>query len=169
MRIAFAEIPPEGIRCDISDVSWFPHHEVERRDPLAATVFLQRKAARVLVEGAITVTFMFDCDRCLGRFAMPSELDFKLDVELADPADLGREYTCSQSEMDTMFVDEPIIDVHAILRQQILLSVPEKKLCADDCRGLCIRCGSDLNQGSCDCDRQGKSSPFSVLKDLDKG
>lgn len=169
MRIPFDEIPLEGIRCDISDISWFPAHEVDRSGPLAATVFLQRKATRVLVEGTITVTFLFDCDRCLGRFEMPSELDFKLDVELADPADLSREHTCSHSEMDTMFVDEPVIDVHGILRQQILLSVPEKKLCAEECRGLCMRCGADLNQGACGCDRQEKKSPFSVLKDLTKG
>ncbi|OIP45603.1 MAG: hypothetical protein AUK28_07865 [Desulfobacterales bacterium CG2_30_60_27] len=169
MRIPFVEIPPEGIRCDISDVSWFPAHEVDRIGPLKATVFLQRKAARVLVSGSISVTFLFDCDRCLGRFELPSSLDFKLDVEFADPTSLAREHTCSHSEMDTMFVAEPVIDVHGILRQQVLLSVPEKKLCAEECRGLCMRCGADLNQGPCGCDRQEKITPFSVLKDLAKG
>ncbi len=168
MRISFAEIPPEGISRDITDVSWFPAHEVNRRGPLTATVFLQRKGARVLVEGSIAVTFQFDCDRCLGRFEMPSELDFKLDVELADPDGMGREHTCSHGEMDTMFVDEPIIDVHGILQQQVLLSIPEKKLCAEECRGLCMRCGADLNQGACGCGRQEKITPFSVLKDLAK-
>ena len=74
------------------------------------------------------------------------------------------EHECSPSEMDVMYLKEPVIDVFAILSQQIFLVVPEKYLCSESCKGLCPKCGVNLNLNTCYCKKEFKSSPFAILK-----
>jgi uncharacterized protein len=51
-------------------------------------------------------------------------------------------------------LDADKINLRKELRDYAILSVPMKKLCSDDCKGLCFKCGKNLNNGSCDCDAQ---------------
>ena len=52
------------------------------------------------------------------------------------------------------------IDLSPLLRERLLLALPTLPLCRDDCRGLCARCGADLNAGPCGCAaRRGRSAP----------
>ena len=49
------------------------------------------------------------------------------------------------------FVDDLVVDVSGIAREALVLALPLKVLCRDECPGLCPRCGLDLNEGRCDC------------------
>lgn len=171
MRLPFVEIPTTGVRFDIEDVSWFPDSEVARQGRLDASVFLQRNENRVTVTGTIAVTFVFACDRCLESFVAPRQIEFSLEVELVEAggqAMPGVEHVCSPDEMDVVYVDVPVVDLHNVLRQQIFLALPLKKLCSDDCRGLCSQCGANLNLEACGCARGNHQSPFAVLRGLKK-
>jgi uncharacterized metal-binding protein YceD (DUF177 family) len=102
-------------------------------------------AGAVQVHGTVEVPIRLSCRRCLAesvrRFEIP--LDFLLEPEL-EPG----------SEDEGVFplprgVDR--VDIGPIVREELLLTVPEYPLCGNDCRGLCPRCGINLNTAECDC------------------
>ncbi|MFC1845124.1 DUF177 domain-containing protein [Thermodesulfobacteriota bacterium] len=166
MKVRFGEIPEEGLRYEIIDESWFPDHELHRAGPLRSVVVLKRNGVdRVLLTGEIQTIVAFDCDRCTENFDMELDSSFTLDLEYApDALHETAEHECSPLEMDVIYLNEPVIDIFEILRQQVFLVISEKHLCADSCKGLCSSCGVNLNLESCDCTKELKSSPFAILK-----
>jgi len=168
MKVRFGEIPEEGLRIEIRDEAWFPDHELQRTGPVQAAIVLKRNGLdRVILAGEIKTTIAFDCDRCLENYTMDLDDSFKLDLEYTATERLEpEEHEISPSEMDMIYLPEPVIDVFEILNQQIFLMIPEKHLCLESCKGLCPRCGTNLNMETCDCRQELKASPFSVLKKL---
>jgi uncharacterized protein len=166
MKVRFGEIPEEGLRYEINDESWFPDHELNRTDPVRSVVVLNRNGDdRVLLTGEIRTTIASDCDRCIENFSMDIVSSFKLDLEYA-PGKIMEpsEHECTSSEMDVIYLKETVIDVFEILNQQIFLVISEKHLCSESCKGLCPKCGVNLNLETCDCETELKSSPFAILK-----
>ena len=169
LRVRFDEIPAAGKSLTITDEAWFPDHEVERRGMVSANVFLKRDGQRVFVQGTLSATVVLACDRCLESFAKPLGDDFQVEFELVDfdgIASTAAEHEIDSDEMDTIFLDEAVIDIYELLQQQVFLALPERLLCANDCRGLCGSCGVNLNQGKCRCGAKENASPFSVLAGL---
>ena len=166
MKVRFGEIPEEGLRFEIHDESWFPDRELQRTGPVRCVVVVKRNGSdRVLLEGEIKTTVTFDCDRCLENYSMELDNRFTLDLEYAANSKLvPAEHECSPAEMDMIYLQEPVIDVFEILQQQVFLMISEKHLCSDSCKGLCSRCGMNLNLETCNCRPESKSSPFAILK-----
>ena len=168
MKVRFCEIPEEGLRLEIKDESWFPDNELQRTGPVHAIIVLKRTGLdRVLVEGEIKTTIAFNCDRCLKNYTLEVDNGFKVDLEYAATDKfVPSEHEISPSEMDMIYLKEPVLDVFEILGQQVFLIIPGKHLCQESCKGLCPRCGANLNLETCDCRQELKSSPFSILKKI---
>lgn len=100
-----------------------------------------------IVEFDADVDLILDtmCDRC----AKPIDYSFNLDVEHTLVASLNDE-----NNDDLLLVDEMMFDVDELITDDIFLNLPFKFLCKDDCKGLCPKCGSDLNSGNCKCKRE---------------
>lgn len=170
MKIRFGEIPKTGLQYEINDHSWFPGLELDRAAPVTAHVFVRRKGGeRVFLEGEIKATLALDCDRCAEPYSVPLAGAFTVDLELfPDPGTMPEEHQCSDTEMDAIFLEEPAFDLFDVLAEQVLLLVPVKRICGEDCRGLCPQCGANLNQGPCTCEQDQEASPFSMLGNLKK-
>ncbi len=83
------------------------------------------------------------CRRCLAPVALEVAAD--LDVLFTED---------TQADDPSTYVIPPRsteLDLGATVREELILAVPSYVVCRDDCRGLCPRCGKDLNQGPCDC------------------
>ncbi|MFN2367564.1 MAG: DUF177 domain-containing protein [Desulfurivibrionaceae bacterium] len=160
-----AEIPEEGLAVNVTDMSWFPRREVPHQGEVRAELFLKRRDEKVFVTGSIKLVMLLVCDRCLEKFELPRDPDFQVVFDLSgeDPALQVREHQCDSDETDVVFLEEPVIDLGNTLAQQVLLAVPQKKLCRTDCLGLCPECGEDLNVKRCDCGGGAVDSPFNVL------
>jgi uncharacterized protein len=91
------------------------------------------------------------CVRCLGEFALA--LDEQVELELIPAASAPREdeTRLGKTELDVVFFDAPSLDLAYVAAEQVLLSVPMKPLCKQECRGFCSRCGKNLNEGPCEC------------------
>lgn len=168
MKVRFDEIPTSGLRLKIGDASWFPGEELTRRGPVTAELFLQRDGQTVLAEGALQTVLAYTCDLCLGEYEAELAAEFSVDFEYAKSG-LGsesEEHICDANEMDVAFLDKPEIDISALLAEQVYLSVPTRKICAEGCLGLCPRCGVNLNVSRCSCGPEDDSSPFGVLARL---
>ena len=63
------------------------------------------------------------------------------------------------------YVDEQI-DLEEALRAELLLALPIAPLCRDDCKGLCARCGKDLNEGPCACPPEPKDDRWAALRSV---
>jgi uncharacterized protein len=100
---------------------------------------------RFILRGELAATAPATCDRCLGAFA----LAFAVPVELVVLRDAGGE----DEDGDTPVLHQRggVVDLTDSVREALVLAVPQARLCRDDCRGLCVQCGTDLNRGTCDC------------------
>lgn len=169
MKILFEKIPEPGLELEVNDASWFPEGDWARLGPVRAKLLLTRRAQRVFVDGHLVFTSRFECDSCLEPYEESQDFPFKIAFEYLAPDDpywQTEEHQCPQTEMDVVVLEEPEIDILAMLAQQVILSVPVKRLCSEECRGLCPTCGQNLNKGQCSCRDRDYESPFQVLARL---
>lgn len=128
-----------------------------------------KKRDEVRVKGRIEGSVEVVCDRCLSPVASNVEVEF-------DTAFISREQAVSAAENVELqeedlvfsFYEDEAIDVDELVREQILLALPTRQLCREECRGLCPICGKDLNAEQCSC-RQGEVDPrWAALANLKK-
>lgn len=120
----------------------------------------------IRVVGELSTRVEVACARCLDPVARDIERRFDL-LYRPQGTDAGREeisVTTAEAEIGYYTGDGLLLE--DILREQVLLAVPIKIVCREECRGLCPHCGKNLNQGGCDC-RQELSDPrWDALRDL---
>ena len=121
----------------------------------AAPVEISGRVERVgrgyRLEGRVKGGGTLRCVRCLTEFefsfAEPVELHL---VPVASVAQ-DDETRLERGDLEVRFYEEPQVDVTELAAEQFALAVPMKPLCAESCRGICPRCGANLNQGACSC------------------
>lgn len=123
--------------------------------------FSNVEKGRALVRGRAELSFEAFCDRCLAEVPVAMELDF------------GRTVTASGAEDevadDLGFMEDCQLDTEAFMHNEILVNWPAKILCREDCRGLCPKCGQNLNGGSCGCDSFVPDPRMAVIQDIFNG
>jgi len=117
--------------------------------PIGAVLDITLEKGGVYINGSITALFKVSCGRCLEDF------DFKVDTPVAlflkKLSDLKGEVELNASDMDVNALAGDEIDTSEILLSQIAMELPLRALCSEDCRGLCQRCGAELNKEPCRC------------------
>jgi uncharacterized protein len=128
----------------------------------------------ILSTGRVDATLAARCVRCLERVGQSHALDMRMvllpkGAESTRPARANEKDEADEPAADN---DEEVsyysgewVDVGELVREALLLSLPAYPLCREDCRGLCARCGADLNQGACSCPPE-RESPFAALAGL---
>ena len=96
----------------------------------------------------------------------PLELHFDLLLKLGRPPVPAQEMELDSEELDEDYFQGDELDLNVLLREQILLALPLKPLCREECRGLCRQCGANLNRESCSCAAPGFNSSFAALEKL---
>jgi uncharacterized protein len=128
----------------------------------------------VHVRAHVRAGLRIQCARCLE----PSELPIDQEVELfllpqhAEPEEQEEEVELSDRDLVVGYYSGDRLDLGELLREQLLLDLPMKRLCRDDCRGLCPSCGLNRNTGTCECRPQEEEGDprLATLKTLiDKG
>jgi uncharacterized protein len=120
---------------------------------LEAALTLENASGTIVVRGTAATRLALGCHRCLTEWTE--------DLEVAVTEALGLE-----GDEDGYDVDVDGADLEPVLRDAILLEVPMRPLCREDCLGLCATCGADLNTGACPGHDDEEASPFAVLRDL---
>lgn len=144
--------------------------ECEFVSPVAIALHIMPMPDFIRVQGRIETTVRQACARCLTRFKNRIKSGFTLNYSKTIPGDLHRndkagiELTAQQIGMIFYAGDE--IDFSDALQEQVVLALPYKPICREDCKGLCPQCGQDLNQNVCKCGNEATNGPFAALKDL---
>jgi uncharacterized protein len=147
------EVPPEHPMWEGSGV--------ELAGPLEVDLAANDVGEGVLVRGTLRGAVRLDCRRCLQPVEHPVDehvdLLFAPPAEGEDDADDGEVYPLPRG-------DE--LDLTDAVREHVVLAAPEFALCREECRGLCPTCGTDLNQGACDCVPEAAPTAWDALKNV---
>lgn len=114
----------------------------------------------VLVEGNLDVTLTIPCDRCLQSVNVPLAVAFTHQVFSPEKEDAASE------EEEQNFISGYELDTDTLINNEILINMPVKVLCREDCKGICPVCGRDLNEGECGCDRFVPDPRMAAIKDI---
>ncbi|MCU0589068.1 MAG: DUF177 domain-containing protein [Syntrophobacteraceae bacterium] len=174
MRIRVDEIPEAGrtlrLHWDQADLApCLPEDDpfdLKLIRPIQVELELQRHPDHVRILGKVQGRLELSCHRCLAPFEW--RLDEPVDIFLI-PQELapGEEETeLDVEDLDYDFFDGEIIEIDQLIAQQIFLALPYKVLCSEECRGLCPRCGVNLNEEPCRCGAGDAKSDFSELLSL---
>ena len=122
------------------------------------------------VQGRLETRVRLPCSRCLKDFDTPLASDFELTYtkEMQGFMDVfdEEEIELKIEEIGMIYFRGEEINLQQGLQEQVVMAYPLQPLCDENCRGLCPKCGSDLNQGDCGCKREPDSNKFAVLKNL---
>jgi len=166
LSVAFSEIPEHGLQVEVADTAWFPEDVVTRTGNISTDLILSKKGeSKVELRGKIAVMVQLDCDRCLAGFNYTIDAPIQVILEVPDPSHHWhlQDLELGETDIETIVLDEPVVDIGDILRQQVLLALPEKQVCSVACLGLCDKCGTNLNVKPCQCRKKAVNSPFAVL------
>jgi uncharacterized protein len=132
-------------------------------EPVRAELHARSVGEGVLVRGRIHTRLGLECRRCV--IAVEHEVDDTVDL-LFEPITDEEEEAELSGEVYPLPDRGDLIDLRPVLREQLLLRVPDHVVCDEACRGLCPQCGTDLNQTTCSCEPATQASPWDALKKL---
>ena len=141
---------------DLSDLRYGDSFPVS--EPVKAAGTVRNTAGVLVMAGNIQTTIHGVCDRCAE--------DFDQDMEIPIDVVLVTELSNEENEDEWVFpLEGDSADLEDIVRTVFVLNMDSKLLCKPDCKGICCRCGRNLNNGPCDC-RKEIDPRFAALKQL---
>jgi uncharacterized protein len=120
----------------------------------------------IRLKGRLSAGFELSCARCLEPVAQDVKREFEL---LYRPlgVDAGRdELSVTDAEAEIGYYQGDGILLEDVLREQVLLALPLKVTCREDCKGLCPHCGNNLNHEQCSCETLVEDPRWSALKEI---
>lgn len=118
------------------------------------------KADVAYIELNVSFDFFGICDRCADEF----ERTYSFDINKIVVPYLENE----EDDDDCVVTENNILDVDDLVYQEIILFLPHKMLCSDDCKGLCPTCGANLNREKCNCKKEVDPRMAALLQLLDE-
>lgn len=169
MKVNVAELRRNpGAQIDIKLEGYLPSLENELApeaallSPVTAKLRINNSGTVIVVDGILSVRVLLNCSRCLKEFALNLHVSFNEAFrEEGASGGMGME-----QEDGIILFSGDIIDFTATIRDNLIAALPMKALCRENCRGLCPRCGQDLNQGECNCPKLEVDPRLAVLGKL---
>ena len=151
-------LPPETIDLESEDA--------KLRDAIVVKGKLTKGIVQVDVEGEISAVIEIECTRCLQPTTQKLHIHFKTEFIAAEHYPTAKEAELQEKDLDAAVYEGDKIDVSEIVREQILLNLPEQVFCQENCRGLCEKCGANRNLIDCKCIEKEIDPRWSVLKNF---
>ncbi|MEG0806423.1 MAG: DUF177 domain-containing protein [Lachnospiraceae bacterium] len=134
-------------------------YPIMNKTPLQLCI-VNEEGQRLKITGTMELESLAPCDRCL------------TDVPMKFSLQIIREYTIEDKKLVIGMLEETDymigfdLDVEGLVYDEILTNWPMKVLCKDDCKGICIRCGTNLNLWECTCDQTEPDPRMAAIKDV---
>ncbi len=132
--------------------------------PVALGFDIEKVKERYRLVGTVSTTLELLCGRCLELFARRVDAAFDLRYQPHTENTGEGELEIEEDDLSTAFYENDQIDLEQLVREQLLLSLPMKPLCREECKGLCPVCGTNLNRGTCACTRDWVDPRLAALK-----
>jgi uncharacterized protein len=173
MYISLQELELRPVRFAVD----IPAGEIELVKPAEQTSMLHAAGIAELVSNALgeirirgnlTVAMEAPCDRCLEPAPFTLSKAFDL-AYVPTPEATGGERAIDESGSDIGFYEGAGIELNDVLREVVLLALPMRWMCQDDCKGICPSCGQNRNQEDCDCNNKAADDRWSKLRSIRVG
>lgn len=133
-------------------------------EPEPVTLHVTNLGERMLLlTGEVSFSLLIPCGRCLDSVKIP----FHLTIERSLDMNLSKEERAEALD-EQPYLNGYNLDVDQLVGDELLLNLPMKVLCGEDCKGICNRCGVNLNHETCECDRTSLDPRMSVIQDIFK-
>ena len=146
------------------------NRECEFLQPLNIRLKAFRVRELFEVQGTFRTSVRLPCSRCLKDFDTSLASDFELTYTKQMPGLMDvfeeEEIELRIEEIGMFYFKGEEINLRQGIQEQVVMAFPLQPLCDDNCKGLCPKCGSDLNQGYCGCKREPDTNKFAALKNL---
>lgn len=179
MEIFIDDIPEEGltVKAETGKDEWLKQVVVDalgeqfgEKDSANLVVTLLKFDDNVDVRGDVIISSHPSCDRCLKVYPLKKKVAvhvlmaplYESKKQEEEEEDLEKELV--KEDFEFSYYESDRIDLGGIIREQLLLEEPMKHLCREDCKGICQRCGKDLNEGPCGCVEAHHDARWDVLK-----
>ena len=120
----------------------------------------------IRVVGKLAAKLEIPCARCLDAVTYNVNRTFELLFRPQTVNEGPNEREMQDKDSEIAFYEGNGVELEDILREQILLAVPIKTVCREECKGLCPHCGKNLNSGECQCEQEAGDPRWDALKDL---
>ncbi|MBT1075863.1 YceD family protein [Geobacter grbiciae] len=141
--------------------------ESEFLSPLMVELAVSKEYGHIRVKGSVTVKIRFVCSRCLVPFDADISSAFTMFYSEGSLIDSDEdEIELAEEDLISVFYEGDEIDFAPEIAEQVIMELPLKPLCGEGCKGLCVTCGADLNEGDCGCERTTFNLKFSALKNF---
>jgi uncharacterized protein len=172
LKINVILIPEEGQNFVFSeDGAWFKgcFTDSDGSDFILRQVnvscLITRTSGTVFIKGSFSALIDIDCSRCLERASLPIGGDFTYTL-IPAKAETREDLELTPEELEISYYQGDFINLAPIICEQIILQVPMKVLCSEECKGLCPHCGINLNASSCNCHLNFVNDRMAVLKNF---
>jgi len=178
MKIDVKNIPDHGLTVDARrEAHTLPgllkvatEERIEFLTPLDIHLMIHSEKDMIKVRGRLNFTLNMICSRCLDAFESRVAPNFNLRFSKRIPEDVhfdrDENVELTAEQIGLIFYSDDEIDVTDAIREQVILSLPYRRLCASDCKGICQVCGANLNKEICQCGQSKAPGPFDILKTL---
>lgn len=183
MEILIDDIPESGltVEADQTKGGWFRRvltdslgSSFEENDTAYLTVTLTRADKDIDIKGKLTVVSHPTCDRCAKEYRCERTIPliahmtplYESERQRERETEEGVDNELVKDDMEFSYYEGDRIHLDEIVAEQLVLAEPMKHLCRDDCKGLCQRCGKDLNEGPCGCVEEHVDQRWAPLKNF---
>lgn len=118
-------------------------------------------SGEVVIRGSILGSLVQECRRCLVELKSP--FDTELTLVFVPEDELGEDHAGDVYPLEASATE---LDLRRPIREELVLTVPSYAFCKEDCRGLCVRCGINLNEENCQCSGEDADPRWDVLRSL---
>ncbi|CAN5666840.1 DUF177 domain-containing protein [soil metagenome] len=130
---------------------------------------ISRTEQKVVVEGEFAAIAELECNRCLQPVEWPVSSDFRLEYITAEVYKLLETAELAPEDLTLSIFDGEFIDIDGMVREQLLLAIPTRAICQENCKGFCPVCGAARNVSDCSCSALEIDPRWTGLKELVNG
>jgi len=175
MKIAVDEIPRSPKEIDFSEnveelnqiYSRESNQDFCFRPVLDVHLVYYRSGSEIFFNGNFSGTFKGRCGRCLEEFGFSLDKEFEFILIPAPKRSSHRAEELHRGDLGLSYYSTEEINLAPLIAEQVMLALPTRPLCVENCRGLCGSCGANLNSERCICSNVGgdpRMAPFRSLK-----
>ncbi|MSP40770.1 MAG: DUF177 domain-containing protein [Deltaproteobacteria bacterium] len=173
MKISVDEIPQTPKEIDFSqsveELNQIFSRESSRDFGVPSTLDVHlvyyRSESEIFFSGSFHGECIGVCGRCLEEYSFALDQDFEF-VLIPDPRRSPRAAELHRDDLGLSFYSSDEIDVAPLINEQVMLALPTRPLCEEDCRGLCDSCGANLNRETCNCAQTGRDPRTAIFRTL---
>ena len=113
------------------------------------------------LDTVINITLNIPCDRCL------TDVKHNMNIKVNKEIDMNESESGRVDSLDEQsFIEDNTLDLEELVYNEILVHLPMKVLCSENCKGICNRCGANLNSQTCNCDTTELDPRMSKIRDI---